>query len=394
MITVVISNSLDAAGHFKSIVFDENATASELIVIVLAFAILWYIIFAIVKAIIRTLVHNKPWLKQALERDYERSGKRMLEEIGLEFTKEEAIEFTMNDWPKMQAIYLQHLVGSMFCIPSLLGLTDPSTASSLAICGILSEMGWELQDMTEILYIRYCKKDGKKLMPGAIVFIFALHHSLTTSLGVPMILYYRNLKTLHWLCFDLQFAAALALMISEYTKLLDIANSHRQLRQFKTLNIVAFTVMLWTRVIHWIYLIFDMLVTFHNDKAWTFLVVGVLASLAFSLFSFLVCVKPFYKKLVKFHHASVEFESLPADATTSTRRSSVMKLEKAMADLLEEDEMKEVTDFVDRVFSNRNVSRRQTLQPMNRRRQSLMVMLAKCSKSEMNVLTEVGKKNL
>lgn len=394
MITFVFSNPLDAVERLRRIAFDENATAFKLFIIVLAFAILWYIIFAIVKAIIRPLVHNKPWLKQALERDYERSSKKMFKEIGLEFTKEEAIEYTMNDWPKMQAIYLQHLVGSMFCIPSLLGLTDPATASSLAICGILSEMGWELQDMTELLYIRYCKKDGKKLMPGAIVFIFALHHSLTTSLGIPMILYYRNMITLHWLCFNLQFAAALALMISEYTKLLDIANSRRQLRQFKTLNVVAFAVMIWTRVIHWVYLISDMLVTFYNDNAWTFLIVGILASLAFSLFSFLVCVKPFYKKLVKFHNASVEFESLPADATTSTRRSSVMKLEKAMADLLEEDEMKEVTEFVDRIFSKRNVSRRQTIQPINRRRQSLMVMLAKSSKSEMNVLREVGKKDL
>jgi len=394
MITFVFSNPLDAVEHLKRIVFDGNATALQLFIIVLVFAILWYIIFAIVKAIIRPLVHNKPWLRQALERDYERSSKKMFKEIGLEFTKEEAIEYTMNDWPKMQAIYLQHLVGSMFCIPSLLGLTDPATASSLAICGILSEMGWELQDMTEILYIRYCKKDGKKLMPGAIVFIFALHHSLTTSLGIPMILYYRNMTTLHWLCFNLQFAAALALMISEYTKLLDIANSQRQLRQFKTLNVVAFAVMIWTRVIHWIYLISEMLVTFYNDNAWTFLIVGILASLAFSLFSFLVCVKPFYKKLVKFHHASVEFESLPADATTSTRRSSVVKLEKAMADLLEEDEMKEVTDFVGRIFSKRNVSRRQTIQPINRRRQSLMLMLAKSSKSEMNVLRDVGKKEL
>ena len=206
-------------------------------------------------------------------------------------TKEEAITWSMNDWPRMQCIYLQHLVGSLFCVPSILVIGDPSVASSLAICGVLSEIGWELQDLAEMFFVRAFCKNGKATWPDSIVFIFLLHHSLTTILGLPMVLYYRDNRSLHWLCFNLQFAAAVgeftvyicsalfhfmvmwdvsnhillyklhsrcfaaavALSIGEYTKLLDVSKPS-SLRQFKVLNFFALVTMLWTRVIHWSYL--------------------------------------------------------------------------------------------------------------------------------------------
>ncbi|KAL7526752.1 hypothetical protein ACHAXR_002653 [Thalassiosira sp. AJA248-18] len=122
-------------------------------------------------------------------------------------TKEEAINWCMNDWPRMQCVYVSHFVGSLFCLPSILGIGDPTVASSLAICGIRSEIGWEAQDTAEMLFVRTFYKNGKAIWPDAIIFITLLHHSLTSVLGVPMIMYYRNNITLHLLCFDLQFAA-------------------------------------------------------------------------------------------------------------------------------------------------------------------------------------------
>ena len=61
----------------------------------------------------------------------------MLAELMITMNKEEFITWAMNDWPRMQAIYIQHLIGSFFCIPSILGIGDPNFASSLAICGVL-----------------------------------------------------------------------------------------------------------------------------------------------------------------------------------------------------------------------------------------------------------------
>ena len=103
-------------------------------------------------------------------------------------------------------------------------------------------------------------ENGKEVWPDSIVFIFALHHSLTTVLGVPMIIYYRTNRALHWLCFDLQMAGFMGLALGEYTKLLDV-NEPNQLRRFKIANLVALITMIWTRVFHWTYLCVELFVT-------------------------------------------------------------------------------------------------------------------------------------
>ena len=216
-------------------------------------------------------------------------------------TKEEFIDWQMNDWPRMQVspanplkplisifgreltkrlpcayrkcIYIQHFIGSLFCLPSILNLCDKHTASSLAICGVLSEMGWELQDMAEMFLVRALSPRGRLIWPDSIVAIFVIHHSLSTLLGLPMVLYYRDSAALHWICFDLQFAAAIALAVGEYTKILDIKEVG-SLRQFKVLNGLALTVMVWTRIIHWSILSFELFVTWYRDAAWGFLCAG------------------------------------------------------------------------------------------------------------------------
>ena len=45
-----------------------------------------------------------------------------LEKLGLNLTKEEAINNMMRDWPDMIVVTVQHAIGAMFCIPSLLGV--------------------------------------------------------------------------------------------------------------------------------------------------------------------------------------------------------------------------------------------------------------------------------
>lgn len=222
--------------------------------------------------------------------------------------------------------------------------------------------------------------NGKEVWPDSIVFIFALHHSLTTVLGVPMIIYYRTNRALHWLCFDLQMAGFLGLALGEYTKLLDV-NEPNQLRCFKIANLVALITMIWTRVLHWTYLCVELFVTWYNDRAWAFLVVGVLLSIGFSVFNFLVCVKPFYKKFIKFLHVSAEYEKLPLDAAPELRRASTVNLQLAVAELLEDNETRELTHVIESIFTSRRVPRRHTLNiatptprpVIGRKRHSLMM---------------------
>ena len=359
-----------------TIVFDDDPTIKDLFRVVVAFAILWFIVFSIIKITLRPLIHNKKWLLRAIERDYERGAKKTIKDLNISMTKEEFIEFTMSAWPRMQSIYLQHFIGSFFCIPSILGIGDPSVASSLAVCGVLSEIGWELQDMIEMLVVRMFCKDGKKIFPNAVVIIFLIHHSLATGLGIPVILYYRTHKTLHWLCFDLQFAAGLALSIAEVTKVLDIEKP-RELQLFKILNFAALVTMMWTRVIHWTYLTTTLFVTWYHDEAWTFLFFGVLISLAFTGFSFVCCVQPFYRKFMKFLYVSAVYESLPSDATLDRRRSSAIQLDAARTALLET----ETTNFQS-LFQGRSVMRRQSV-PVLRggRRGSFFALQLQQSKS-------------
>jgi hypothetical protein len=135
--------------------------------------------------------------------------------------------------------------------------------------------------------------------------------------------------------------------------------------------------MLWTRGIHWVYLITTLLLAFYRDQAWAFLFFGGLLSLGFSLFNYALCLKPFYKKFVKFLHVSAEYESLPADASADRRRSSVMQLDLARAKLLEA----ELADFQS-LFQKREVTRRQSV-PVLRggRRGSLLRLQLQQSKS-------------
>lgn len=342
--------------HLTAIVFNDEATISGLLHVVIAFAVLWFIVFAIVKAVIRKLIGPNPkWLIHAIDKDYERGGKKTLKDLQINMTKSEYITFALRDWPRLQSIYLQHFIGSLFCIPSLLRIGDLHVGSSLAICGLLSEMGWELQDMIEILTVRAFYKDGKKTFPDAIVVILLIHHSLASGLGIPMILYYRNNRNLHWLCFDLQFAAGLALAIGEITKLLDISKP-KQLYAFKALNFIALITMGWTRVIHWTYNTTALFITFYNDRAWAFLFFGIMISIGFTAFSYLCCVKPFYKKFIKFLNVSAEYEALPADASPDKRRSSVIQLNLAVAELLDAE-----VQPVELLFQRREVSRRQSV---------------------------------
>lgn len=360
------------------IVFNESATASDLLTVVVAIAVFWAAFFYIASLIVTPMVYGKPWLISAGERDYERGGKDLYESLGIAKTKRQFVESFMDMWAWNQAVCVQHFVGGLLCVPAIFGLGDEKEASSLACLGILSEMGWEIEDMMTWLYKRYALPEGKAKVPDALLILLGVHHSMTTLLGLPMVLHYRDVRTLHWLCFDLQMAAAVALAVTEYTKLLDISKP-RQLSRFQGLTFFALVVMVATRGFHWIYLCSDLIALWYHERAWVFLGVGSVISLAFSVFNYFFCIEPFYKRFTKFLKVSEEYKKLPEDADARTRRSSILVLQRAAGHVIVHRQIEE--ELLSLVTTDRKADRRGTLPPSmfgsngsGRKRPSLMLL--------------------
>ena len=99
----------------------------------------------------------------------------------------------------------------------------------------------------------------------------------------------------------------------------------------------------------------------------------VLSSL-FTLFSYACCIKPYYKKWIKFLNVSAEYEHLGEDATPEMRRVSIIKLDDAVAELLAGDGMSELVDMVEPMFVKRRPSRRQSVPVQTRKRRSLVML--------------------
>ena len=143
-----------------------------------------------------------------------------------------------------------------------------------------------------------------------------------------MILNYRTNYYVHWLTFDLQCAGAVALFVTEYTKLLDVSIPN-QLRQFQFLSGFALVVVIITRVFHWFYFTGCLIVGWYQEQAWIFVVVGSICTILFSVFNWFFCIDPFYKRFVKFMKVSADYTKLPATADAQTRRASLISLQEA-----------------------------------------------------------------
>ena len=109
----------------------------------------------LLSALLGPLVHGKPWLVAAGERDYEHGGKELYKQLGMDLSSKQFVEQFISMWPWTVGVILQHLVGGMLCLPSIFNIGDPQVAASLACLGILSEMGWEIQDLITWIYKRF-----------------------------------------------------------------------------------------------------------------------------------------------------------------------------------------------------------------------------------------------
>ena len=159
--------------------------------------VFWAIFFLVANNLLTPLVYGKEWLRRGIEREIERQGgveavEGMNKMQGVNRTKEEWIELMMKQWVGGQLVMFQHAASGFLCIPSLLGIGDPSWASSIAAQGLLCEMGYELKDFVELPYKRL--RYGKTKVPNVHLIMMTVHHSLTSTLAIPMIRRYRDWK--------------------------------------------------------------------------------------------------------------------------------------------------------------------------------------------------------
>ncbi|KAL7514670.1 hypothetical protein ACHAXN_011902 [Cyclotella atomus] len=317
-------------------IFNPTPTQHDLLLLISSISLFWYITFRILHTFLHPFALRQKWLHAAFAREYDRVGHSMCNALNVQWSKERYIQIFLNDWPKMQGIYLQHFIGGALALPAVLNHSsiinfDNDTAASLACLGILSEMGWELSDLVDIFVTRTTMSDGKERIPNSLVIIFAIHHSMALTLGIPMVLKYRYLREMHLLTFNLQWAAAIAIGVNEITKCLDLKNPS-QLWGFRVMNGLCFLIMAWMRGVMWIQLSWRMIWIWVEDEEWACLGVGLVVCALITGFNFALCIYPFYKKMVKF---SVWKEVVGG---MGKREESQETLDTEVSSLLEDDE--------------------------------------------------------
>lgn len=135
------------------------------------------------------------------------------------------------------------------------------------------------------------------------------------------------------------------------------------------LNLLLHHHRVWSRLIHWFLLCYEIMMIWFNDQAWTLMAVGGAIVFLFSIFNVLFCILPIYKRWKKFRHKSAGYESLPAEASEKQRRQSMFDLQAAADDLLLEESLnvRLITEDRIRLFldgrNESNAKRRHTMPP-------------------------------
>lgn len=98
--------------------------------------------------------------------------------------------------------------------------------------------------------------------------------------------------------FNLQWAAAIAISMNEYTKTLNLSNPTEQLK-FRILNLIGFLIMAWMRGFEWFRLSLKLMTVLHDDNEWSMLAVGSVVIVLMSAFNLILCIYPFARKMTK-----------------------------------------------------------------------------------------------
>jgi len=197
-------------------------------------------------------------------------------------------------------ILSQHFVGGILCLPAIFGLGVPrAVAVAMARHGALVELGWELQDTAERLYLRFFTEDGEAQQPNGLFFFLMMHHSMQWALVIPMNLFYSDLSGYHELIFMLEGASGFASLVQFYSYTLD-TTKRSDLRWMIILNAFNFAVMLYSRLIHYWWSVYKVLRHFYLEESYAVLAIGAFCSCLLMPYIAITCVPVLWQKLCKF----------------------------------------------------------------------------------------------
>lgn len=234
-------------------------------------------------------------------------------------------------------VLVQHFVGGLLCLPSVLGLPIPIAASaSLACHGALCEAGWEVMDTLHRWWsLAYGGKFGrlfltpdevKKFAPLPFQILMLFHHSAGLMLVLPLNIWYRDNVYYHEGVMMLQLAAAVGLGCQLYGFTLDVKEP-RDLLMMKILVVVSWVVIVWSRVLRYGFVWYVLLTSFHADGNFLVLRLACFPVVLLSLFN-IVMVLDATGKMAKFLHMHAD-QSCPEEIQQACVRSmSSFRLER------------------------------------------------------------------
>lgn len=227
-----------------------------------------FVALRLVQAYVHKVVANKPYIPNVISLQ-QRSAKKM---ANVDLDDEAALVF----WEKFWGVGLQHGVGGVLCIPAVFALPICSneTACMLARHGALVEVAWEIGDVCQRAYeLLFGGQVGKDRNPPSILALLAIHHSMSIALVIPMNITYPHLLPYFELVFILQFVAALAILIGQYSMTLAVDKPF-ELAQMFYLSCLNFCAMIISRLVYYWWPVLSILATFWADGRTAFFGVG------------------------------------------------------------------------------------------------------------------------
>jgi len=263
----------------------------QLLLLVLHSVWWWWFIQWSSKSIIAPFIKSKPWAKQWTQLN----RKSIKEGMFVEFPNdEEAFDFACG----FIAILIQHFVGGMFCLPSVLG-GKHAIVYAMACHGALCEAGWELQDIVSRAWqVSQGCPGSKAKNPTPWLVLLAIHHVMGQAMIIPMNIYYHDNEDYHEFVFLLQGAAFVSMMLQSYGYTLNVATM-AGLRTMRLTVVISWLIVCYSRVVRYYIVGMQLSRRFYLDGHIMLFYVGSASLLLMSSVNLLIFVDA-TRKLAKF----------------------------------------------------------------------------------------------